>query len=394
MATIRQLSNGKWEAFGEAGRDSEGRRRQFRRQFDTKRAATREVARMELEVAASAKAAGVGPTLSEYCNRWLAGRRGNIAPKTFDSYECVFRGHVAGDPIGATTLADLSPTDLRDWLGRLGDKPGRGNSKLSQQTLLHVYRYLGAALTDAVEWGLLEANPLRLVETPKVRVDPSKVKAWTAEEARRFMAATAISTLPNARLWRAVFALVLATGLRRAEIAGLMWRDVDFDARTLRIQRTRLAGQSDTSPTKTDRSNRTLDLSDEALAFLAELKDILTADRALLKTAWSDSGFVVTYPDGTPPRPDMFTDRFRRDCQATGVRYVTLHGLRHSYATISLTSGESAHIVSAALGHFDVAFTLSKYAAWIPRANVEAMNRIGGHIFGTPAPGNVTRSVT
>ena len=73
---------------------------------------------------------------------------------------------------------------------------------------------------------------------------------------------------------------------------------------------------------------------------------------------------------------------------------MTLHGLRHSYATISLTSGESAHIVSAALGHFDVAFTLSKYAAWVPRANVEAMNRIGGHIFGTPATGNVTRSVT
>ncbi|SVD45436.1 uncharacterized protein METZ01_LOCUS398290, partial [marine metagenome] len=86
MATIRQLPNGNWEAFGEAGRDSEGRRRQYRRQFDTKRAATREVARMELEVAAAAKAAGVGPTLSEHCEWWLAGRRGNIAPKTFDSY--------------------------------------------------------------------------------------------------------------------------------------------------------------------------------------------------------------------------------------------------------------------------------------------------------------------
>jgi integrase len=68
--------------------------------------------------------------------------------------------------------------------------------------------------------------------------------------------------------------------------------------------------------------------------------------------------------------------------------------LRHTYATIALTNGEPAHIVSAALGHYDVAFTLSKYAAWIPLANVESMNRIGHHIFGTSTTENVTSGVT
>ena len=103
---------------------------------------------------------------------------------------------------------------------------------------------------------------------------------------------------------------------------------------------------------------------------------------------------VIAFPDGSPPRPDTFTQRFRRDCENIGVPYITLHGLRHTYATIALTNGEPAHIVSAALGHYDVAFTLSTYAAWIPLANVEAMNRIGHHIFGTSTTQNVTSGVT
>ena len=394
MATIKHLANGRWEATGDAVRGPNGKRRQFRRRFPTRRAATLGAAKLELEAEEAKKSTSNGLTLSAHCESWLGGRRGNLAKKTYSGYESVFSKHVAGDPIGAMALPDLSAADLTAWLERVGRKPGRSSENLSQQTLLHVYSYVSAALNSGVAWGLLDANPLRLVETPRVTADPSKIKAWTPAEARRFMAAVKASVSPNKRLWWATFGLILATGLRRGEAAGLMWRDVDLVARTLRVQRNRLAGETGTSPTKTVRSNRTLDLSDDAIGFLTELETIRDDDAAFARSASTESDFVIAFPDGSPPRPDTFTHRFRRDCKNIGVPYITLHGLRHTYATIALTNGEPAHIVSAALGHYDVAFTLSKYAAWIPLANVESMNRIGHHIFGTSTTENVTSGVT
>ena len=394
MAMVRQLADGRWEATGEAARGPNGKRHQFRRRFTTKRAATLGAAKLELEAEEAKKSASNGLTLSEHCESWLDGRRGNLAKKTYSGYESVFSNHVADDPIGATALTDLSVADLTAWLVRIGRKPGRSGGNLSQQTLLHVYSYVSAALNSGVIWGVLDTNPLRLVETPKVTTDPDKITAWTPAEARRFMAAVKTSVSPNERLWWATFGLILATGLRRGEVAGLMWRDVDLVARTLRVQRNRLAGETGTSPTKTARSNRTLDLSDDAIGFFTELETIRDDDAAFVRSASTESDFVIAFPDGNPPRPDTFTQRFRLDCENIGVPYITLHGLRHTYATIALTSSEPAHIVSAALGHYDVAFTLSKYAAWIPLANVESMNRIGHHIFGTSTTENVTSGVT
>ncbi len=394
MATIRKVPNGRWEAVVEAGRGDNGRRRQYRRRFATRREATAGAAHLELEAADGTAASRVGPTVTDHCTRWLDGRRGNLAERTYDSYECVFRNHVAADPLGSIPVADLTPETLRAWMRRLADKPGRGGRRLSQQTLLHCYRYLGAPLNAAVDWGLLATNPLRHVETPKVRHDPSKIKAWTTDETRRLMATLTTSTAHNAQMWHGTFGLVLSTGMRLGETAGLMWRDVDLDGHTLHIVRTRSNGRSGTSPTKTLGSDRTIKLSGEAIGFLNELREIQTRDAAFLGPAWTDTGFVVVFPDGNPPRPDTITGRVRRASEAAGVPYIGTQGLRHTFATLALIGGVSPHAVSAALGHHDVAFTLRTYAHLLPGMHSEAMNAIGNLIFGPPATENVTRSVT
>ena len=378
----------------EAGRGDDGRRRQYRRRFATRREATAGAAHLELEAADATAASRAGPTVADHCARWLNGRRGNLAERTYDSYECVFRNHVAADPVGIIPIAGLTPEALRAWMRRLADKPGRGGGRLSQQTLLHYYRYLGAALNAAVDWGLLATNPLRHVETPKVRHDPSKIKAWTADETRRFMATLAASTTHNAQMWRAAFGLVLSTGMRLGEAAGLMWRDVDLDDHTLRIVRTRSNGRSGTSPTKTLGSDRTIKLSGEAAGFLTELQEIQARDAAFLGPAWTDTGFVVVFPDGNPPRPDTFTRRVRRASEAADVPYIGLQGLRHTFATLALIGGISPHAVTAALGHHDVAFPLRTYAHLLPGMHSEAMNAIGNLIFGSSATENVTSGVT
>ena len=129
MATIRQVPNGRWEAVVEAGRGDNGRRRQYRRRFATRREATAGAARLELEAADATATSRAGPTVADHCTRWLDGRRGNLAERTYDSYECVFRNHVAADPLGIIPIAGLTPEALRAWMRRVADKPGRGSGR-------------------------------------------------------------------------------------------------------------------------------------------------------------------------------------------------------------------------------------------------------------------------
>ena len=149
-----------------------------------------------------------------------------------------------------------------------------------------------------------------------------------------------------------------------------------------------------TSPTKTTGSSRTLHLCHEATKCVAELETIRHANRKRLGPAWADTGFLVVLPDGNPPEPDTITQRMRRDSATAGVPDIGLHGMRHTFATLALSGGVSPHLVTAALGHHDVGFTLRTYAHLLPGAPAEAMATIGELIFGPPATGNVTRSVT
>lgn len=394
MTTVKRVRGGKWEVLIEAGRHPNGRRHQLRRRYPDRRAALEGAARLALEAAEASEAACAGPTLSTHCESWLTGRRGNLAPKTFESYACSFRRYVTADAIGTIPLSDLSPTALRAWLRRIADYPGIKGGSLSQQTLLHHYRYLGAALNAAVAWGLLTANPLQQVDAPKVGHDRQNLRVWTAEQVRHFLAELDDSPAINAGIWRAVWGFVLVTGLRRGELAGLMWRDIDFDAGTLTVVRTRLAGQSETSPTKSACSNRTLPLSDAAVEYLHELRKTSDTHREHHGAAWAVPEFVLVLPDGRPPKPDTITQRVRRDCQTAGVPYIGIQGLRHTFATLALDKGVSAHVVADILGHHDVAFTLRTYGHLLPRAHSEAMNAVGNLIFGPSATENVTSDVT
>ncbi len=165
------------------------------------------------------------------------------------------------------------------------------------------------------------------------------------------------STAPNAEMWLATADLTVFTGLRRGELAGLPWRDVDFDNRQLVVQRNRLNPGLNTSEAKSTASNRTIPLSHRAITDLTRLRRIQEEDRAVLGTGWTDTGFVLILPDGMPANPDSITRRFKRDCERAGVRYMTWHGLRHTYATFSLAAGVPIHDVSRILGHSSIAIT-------------------------------------
>jgi integrase len=290
--------------------------------------------------------------------------------------------HLETDPIWGVPLRNLTESDIREFHARLRLKPGRSAPTLSSRSLRHVHALVRQILSFAVDQGEIDTNPALKVALPRVRDDPSKIKSWTVDETGRFLDLAKTSTAPNSRLWWAFFGFLVCTGLRRGEGAGLRWVDVDFESGTITIRQTRLNAGIETSPPKTTASSRTLAVGSHALGFLHELKAIQEADRALLGAAWTDSGFVLTLPDGLPPSPDAITRRFRRDCERFGLTYITVHGLRHTFATLTLQSGVSIHVVSRILGHSSIAVTLAIYSHVMPGDTRSAMETVGEFMFG------------
>jgi len=382
MAIPRRQRDGSWRVVVDGAPHSDGRRRQVTIRTATKAEAQRETRRVQDERDTALTALRSGETLGSYAQALLPEWRRDITEKTFIRYEGIVEGHIVPDPIAEVLLRDLSERDVREWVGRLWAKPGRKGPTLSPRSVAHCLKRMRTILKTAVERGEIDSNPAAKVPNPTVRRDPDAVQSWTVDEVGAFMDAVATSTSPNAEMWRNAAGLTLATGLRRGEILGLKWVDVDFATGTLTISRARTKPGLATSRPKTTSSSRTIHLASEAREYLCGLREGQAADRALLGSAWTDTSFVVVLPDGRPPSPDSVTRRFRRDCETFGIRYITWHGLRRTHATLALQARVPLHVVSRNLGHGNEAITLAAYAHVLPGATADAMDTACAYIFG------------
>ena len=239
-----------------------------------------------------------------------------------------------------------------------------------------VHRVLRKALNDAVLWGLLVRSPLLGVKPP--RHEAPEMRAWTPDEARRFLDA-----VDDDRLY-ALWVLVLATGMRRGELAGLRWVDVDLDAGVLAVRRSRvsvsyLVHESDP---KTRSSRRTISLDTRVIAVLRAHRRLQLEERLAWGAAWTDTGYVFTREDGYPLHPERITVLFGRLVESCGLSRVRLHDLRHSSASLILAAGVHPKIVSERLGHSSTSITLDLYSHVIPGLQEEAAAKLGEMILG------------
>jgi integrase len=306
----------------------------------------------------------------------------DLAEKTVDRYQGIIDNHILNDPISKLSLPDISEQDVRDWKERLWAKPGRTNPTLAPRSVSHCLKLLRQILKTAHERGEIDSNPARNVPNPRVDKGTDSIMSWDVDEVKAFMGAAAASTSLNAEMWKNTAGVAIGTGIRREELLGLKWPDIDLVKGTLTVARARIKPGTETKSPKTRTSSRTISLGPEAVSCLAGLRDGQEADRALWGAAWTDTGFVVVLPDGTPPRPDSVTSRFQRDCEKFGIRYVTWQGLRHTHATLSLMAGVPLHVVSSHLGHSNPGITLDFYAHVLPRSTTESAVKADKYIFG------------
>jgi integrase len=245
---------------------------------------------------------------------------------------------------------------LRDWMltaGRKrGGKPGTG---LGARSVRLTISRLSAAFEQAVDDGKLARNPCRGVRLPKL---PRKAKRiWSAAEARQYLAVASADRLHAA--WR-----MALYGLRREEICGLRWKDVDLGARTLTISIVRVVvdGKVITkSAPKSERSARTLPLDADLAAALTALRKAQAAERLAAGEAYRASGYVAVDELGEAVNPEWLSDEFERLVRRAGVPRLTLHGCRHTGLSLMEKDGVPISIISRWAGHATPEFTYRVY---------------------------------
>lgn len=244
--------------------------------------------------------------------------------------------------------------------------------RLSPLTVTYVHAVLKSALEHAVREDELPRNVARNVKTTTPR--PRRFQPLTATEARQLLQEA------NGDRLHALYELALRTGLRKGELLGLHWEDLDLDGGTATIhrslQRTRTQGLTVLN-TKTLASERRIALPAECINSLKIHQEQQQDARQATRADWTDNRLVFTTPKGRPLDPGNLTRRFRRLLHKAELRTIRFHDLRHSTATLLLEQGVDLVVIKELLGHAHIGVTASVYAHVRLRLQLQAIDTLG-----------------
>lgn len=373
---------GKWWLVLDLGPDPESgrRRRPWHGPFDTKRAA--ELAQGET-TDRRGKGSYVAPsklTVDEYLADWLPGQASHLRPSTFSLYRTVSASYLS-PTMGAEPIQGLTPKSVGKVYAGLLAKGGRGGKPLAPKTVRHAHIVLRRALADAVEEGIVTRNVAALAKVPAAR--RRDMQTWTGSQVAAFLDAAREG---EPRL-AAAFTLAATTGMRRGEVLGLRWSDLDLDAARAQIVRALVI--VDNRPTlsepKTERGRRSVPLPPETVAVLRAHKVRQAEERlALGLGAAPADGLVFAREDGSPLHPERLIDAFARVTKTAKLPPIRFHDLRHSFATLALAAGIAPKVVQEILGHASITITLDLYSHVVPGMDEAATSKVAALIFGGP----------
>lgn len=340
------------------------------------------------------------PTLAAYLTYWLLEAvEPNLAPKTCERYALFARLYLVPG-LGTKRLDRLQVRDVRTWLNKLrttcqccaqGKDAARpadrrrccaiGNccrQVLSPRTVRDVRDTLRAALTNAVAEELVPRNVAAVVRLPTPR--SSQRQWWSVDEARSFLESARRDGDPL----YAAYVLILVTGLRRGEVLGLTWPDVNFGNAEIHIrwQLQRARGQLHHRATKTPGSTAVLPVPGICVTALKLRCERQVADREQAAEAWQDSDLVFTTGFGTPYEPRNFARHFALRCEKAGVRYIRVHDTRRTCASLLVALDVHPRVAMQILRHTQINVTMAVYSE-VPSATTRnALKRLGRQLDG------------
>ena len=283
-------------------------------------------------------------TISSYLKEWLAYTRTSLAVSTASMYELIIHAHIV--PIlGNVKISELTPMHIQRFYSEL-QTGHSGRRKLGPKSVQNIHGLLHKSLDQAVRWSMLTYNPCDRVDLPK-SIKPN-ISAVNIEDLKRIMDAA-----ESAGVWRIPILISLLTGMRRGEVLALRWSDYDPAKHTIEVQRalSQYTGSISLKGTKTDRS-RLIMIPEQLTAALNTLNNETVFN--------SPEDYICHHPDGSLLHPCRFTRIFKLMAEKLNLP-ITLHGLRHSHATVLINAGVSIKVVSERLGHSNISTTMDIY---------------------------------
>lgn len=244
-----------------------------------------------------------------------------------------------------------------------------GKENLSEKTIQLHHTLISSILSTAVEWQIIMSNPCTRIKRPKVQKTPPSY--LEEDEAKRMIELLENEDIQN----RTMIHLLIFLGLRRGELLGLKWQDVDFENGFIRISRTvqYLPGKGVfISDTKTNTSDRVVKAPDYVIQALKQQKVSQNALRLKMGDVWKDEGFIFTRPTGEPIRPDYLTGWFKSFVKRNNLPDIHIHSLRHTNASLQIAAGTPLTTVAHRLGHANANTTTKIYAHFIKSADETA----------------------
>lgn len=293
-----------------------------------------------------------------------------VRPSSHKTYRGYIDNHVKPS-IGKIPLNKLSSLDLQKLYKRLltGGRVERIESKsqpkgLSAKTVRNMNQVISSAMNLAIDQKLIATNPTDGCALPKL--EHKEMKTLSAEQ---------LAVLLREARERGVFELYyieLATGLRRGELLGLKWEDIDLEGGTIQVRRqiARIDGEVVEAPLKTKNSYRSVSIRQDAVELLREQRR---------KT---NSQYVFPSPTGDPISPDSVLHMLHRVLKRAGLPKIRFYDMRHTFATVALQNGVDIKTVSRMLGHYSAGFTLDTYAHVTTQAQRQAANTMANILSG------------
>jgi integrase len=297
--------------------------------------------------------------------RWLPGKRLTLRMSTWDGYRRKVERHIL-PTLGRIVIRRLRPADLEALYERLLH-PAHGRRPLAPKSVLEVHLIIRGALADAVRRGLVSRNVALIAHAPRLRSIPKvEHQVWTPQQLQTFLRAAA-----GHRLFPA-FWLAAATGMRRSELLGLRWTDIDLGRGTVSINRGLIAVAYELHETrcKTRNARRPINLDATTIAVLRAWQGWQQIEQRAVGIA--DLGWVFTDMSGQPVHPHAISQAFERIASRAGVPLIRLHDIRHTHATLLAQAGVHPKVVSERLGHANAKFTIETYQHVMPGMQADA----------------------
>ncbi|WP_406817392.1 tyrosine-type recombinase/integrase [Mycobacterium sp. M23085] len=348
-----------------------GKRQQVRRRYKTEAEARRALAAISDEAVNGRFVARAAVTVEQVCAQWLAGRHNlRASSKSKVAYDLAPLRERHGD----MAVQRLNRRHIDDLVADLlagGTKTAKGRTRRpwGADAVNKVIATIAQVLDDAQRQGLVARNVAEHVD--RVNRPHKVVETYTEAEVQKLLGVISDDRLAHA--WE-----LALSGMRRGEIAGLRWADVDLDAKTLAIVNNRVSagGVTVENDPKSATSRRTLPLPERLVTVLKAAKTRQARERLALGASYRSGAYVVSNEAGDPYSPAVLSRYWRETVEAAGLRHIKLHAARHTCATLMHLQGVPVAVIAAWIGHKDASLTMKLYA----HSQAEALKAAGASL--------------